>query len=141
MYIGAKTLCLNRLANPQYIAVVASSLDMVTFRTPTPTHRLISWFFVHGKDLFTPHMDMITFRPDRGLRNPLVGFVATLSTCFILPGASTYSATYTEQFISIKICDKICDHSSLVQITRSYTHTFANSLKDFIEVWWKNPKF
>ena len=82
-------------------------------------------------------MDMITFRPDRGLRNPLVDFVATLSTCFILPGAFTYSATCTEQFISIEICD----YSSLVQITRSYTHTFINSLKDLIESWEKNPKF
>ena len=38
-------------------------------------------------------MDMITFRLDWGLANPLIDFVATLSTCFILPSAYTYSAT------------------------------------------------
>ncbi len=38
-------------------------------------------------------MDMITFRSDRGHHYPLISFVATPLIRFILPDASTYSAT------------------------------------------------
>ena len=43
------------------IAVVTSSLDMVTFRMPTPTHRLISWFLCMVR-IFTLHKLEVNLR-------------------------------------------------------------------------------